>query len=112
MTIRPHPLHLAAGLTLWFTYFIVVYGGMSVGCEISDARDSTHPFTLINGFVLLATVVFAIPLAWLSWQCHKATPDKPNQGRFVLRLAAILYAISALATVLVGLPGVIYPPCI
>lgn len=112
MTIRPHPLHLAIGLTVWFVYFIIVYGGMSVGCEISEARNSTHPFNIINGFVLLVTMAFTIPLAWLAWKCHRATPNKPTQGRFVLRLSAVLYAISALATLLVGLPGVIYPPCL
>ena len=112
MTIRPHPLHLVAGLTLWFIFFSIVYGGMAVGCEVSDARDSTHPFTVINGFVLLVTLVFTVPLAWLAWQCHKATPRKPHQGRFLMRLAAVLYAIAALATLLVGLPGAIYPPCL
>lgn len=112
MTIRPHPLHLAIGLTVWFVFFIVVYGGMSVGCEISDARYSTNPLNIINGFVLLVTIIFTIPLAWLAWKCHLATPSKPNQGRFVMRLSAVLYGISALATVLVGLPGAIYPPCL
>lgn len=112
MSLRPHPMHLVLGLTLWAVFFVVVYGGMSIGCEISAARDSTTFLNPINAFVLLVTVLFTVLLAWLAWACHKATPEAPNQGRFLARLAAVLYAVSAVSTLLVGLPGVIYPPCL
>lgn len=112
MSVRPHPVHLILGLTIWAVFFVVVYGGMSVGCELSAARDSSTPFNVINGFVLAVTVVFTVPLAWLAWQCHKATPAAPHNRRFLARMSTILYAVSALATFLVGLPGVIYPPCL
>lgn len=115
MTLKSHPIHLILGLTLWCIYFVVVYGGMSVGCEISAARDSTNPLNVINGFVLLVTIAFTLPLLWLAWACHKATPavaDDRTQGRFLMRLSAVLYGLSAAATLFVGLPGAIYPPCL
>lgn len=112
MNIKAHPLHLVLGLLLWSLYFIIVYGGMSVGCSASEAAYSTSIFNWINGFVLLVTLVFTLLLLWFAWQCHKATPEEASQGRFLLRLSAVLYLLSAAATLFVGLPGVIYPPCL
>lgn len=112
MTFKPHPIHLAAGLSVWFIYFIIVYGGMSVGCSFSEASALQHPWTWINAFVIGVTAVFTSGLAWAAWKCHRVTPRGPNQPRFLLRMAAVLYAVSALATLLVGLPAILYPPCL
>lgn len=112
MTLKTHPIHLILGFTLWAVYFVVVYGGMSVGCEVSDVSNHQGPFTWVNGFVLLVTLGFTLVLLWLGWLCHRQTPDKPNQARFLMRSSAVLYLLAALATLFVGLPGAIYPPCL
>lgn len=112
MTLKPHPVHLVLGLTIWAIYFVVVYGGMSVGCEITAVSNQQGPWTVVNAFVLLVTIAFTIPLVWLAWLCHQRTPAEPTQARFMMRLAAVLYLLSAVATLLVGLPGAIYPPCL
>lgn len=112
MTLKPHPIHLVLGLTVWALYFVVVYGGMAVGCEISSVGHQQGPWTPINAFVLLVTLAFALPLLWMAWLCHRRTPASPTQARFLMRLSAVLYLLSALATLFVGLPGAIYPPCL
>lgn len=112
MSFKPHPLHLVLGFTLWFVYFNFVYGGMSVGCSFSDARDSTNPLNWINLFVLGATVVFNLAFSWAAWKCHQVTPAEPIQARFFARLSAVLYAMAAFSTLVVGAAALIYPPCL
>lgn len=112
MRLRPHPVHLILGLSMWALYFVLVYGGMSVGCEVFEVSNQQGPWTLINGFVLLLTIVFIIPLLWLAWQCYRQTPAEPGQARFMMRLSAVLYTLAAGATLLVGMPGSLYPPCL
>lgn len=112
MTLRVNPIHLAIGLTLWFTHFVIVYGGAAVGCEISEAGIEQGPFTWVSAFVLIVTLLFIPGLLWLGWLCHRQTPAKPNSARFIMRLSAVLYFFSALAVLLVGLQSVIFPPCL
>lgn len=112
MRVSAHPFHLVAGLTLWAGYFVLLYGGMSVACALSPQNPALGPWTWINLFVLLLTVLVALPLAGLAWACHRQTSEHATQERFLLRVSALLYFVSAIATLVVGLPGVIYPPCV
>lgn len=110
--VNPHPWHLLCGLTVWAAFFVVIYGGAAVGCAVAPPQPESGAFTWINGAVLGITLLTTLLLLALGRACYKRTPTRPNEGRFLLRLAAALYALSALATLVVGLPAAIYPPCV
>lgn len=107
-----HPLHLVIGLTLWCFYFVVVYGGMSVACAVAAPNAEAGPWTWVNGVVLLVTVVFTLPLLLIAWKLWVQRHDSEPKRRFIVRLSAALYVIAGLATLAVGLPAMLYPPCL
>ena len=107
-----HPLHLAIGLTLWSLWFVVVYGGLSVACAVAPPAPEQGPLNLINlalGLFTLATVALLAALAWRSWQ---AAGGASGRGCHVARVAAWLYAFSAVGTLYVGVPLIAVPPCL
>lgn len=110
--LTPHPWHLLCGLTVWCVFFIVIYGGAAVGCSVAPPSPQAGALTWINAAVLAVTVLTTALLAVLSWACFRQTPKQPHNKRFLMRSSTALYGISALATLVVGLTAVIYPPCV
>lgn len=117
LTPPVHPLHLALGLLLWFLWFSVLYGGVAVACVVAPPPAPHTVFNAINGAGLAFT---ALTAAVFGWACRAALRATRQLGagpadarpRFVARLAVALYAVSALATVVVGLPLLVVPPCV
>ncbi|MFN3579688.1 MAG: hypothetical protein ACK4VV_04365 [Pseudomonas sp.] len=110
-----HPLQLFLGLIIWCLWFVVLYGGLSVGCEFAAPDVARGALTWINASSLVLAVLLALLLLWCARRCWRAAPEA-DQGassrRFVSRIAAAVYLISACATVAVALPAVIFAPCI
>lgn len=107
-----HPLHLAIGLTLWSLWFVIVYGGLSVACAVAPPAPGAGALTPINlalGLLTLATVALLAALAWRSWQVAGAASGR---GCYVARVAAWLYAFSAVGTLYIGVPVIAVPPCL
>ena len=114
-----HPAHLALGLTVWCVWFVVVYGGMSVACAVvaSPGTSVLNPINLTLGLITLLTTLALAFAATVCWQTARQgkTPDADTRARqfwFMARLSAALYALSAGATLFVGLPLLALPPCI
>lgn len=112
-----HPLHLVLGLTVWFAWFCVVYGGLSVACAVAAPAPEAGPFNPVNAGLLLLTLLTTGLLAWAARECRHAARELPadacgGRRRFVADAAAALYALAALSTLLVGLPLLLLPPCV
>lgn len=111
-----HPLHLAMGLTLWLVWFAVVYGLQGAGCAVvqPDAQDGAG--TPVNALLGGLTLVFIAGLtgaAVLMGRAARAQRESgANRARFVTRAATVLYATSAVSTLVVGLPIYLMPPCV
>ncbi|KAA0693214.1 hypothetical protein DT594_15170 [Halopseudomonas laoshanensis] len=110
-----HPLHLFLGLVIWSLWFVALYGGLSLACEFAPPDEERGALTWVNASMLLLAALVSSFLLWSARRCWGAAPDTDEgaaTGRFVARIAAAVYLISALAAVGLALPGAILPPCI
>ncbi|OOG21018.1 hypothetical protein B1C78_16795 [Thioalkalivibrio denitrificans] len=112
-----HPAHLVIGLVVWSVWFVVLYGGLSVACAVAPPAPSTGALTWINGVLLLLTLLVTGALLVQARHCLTAvrrSHDRPASGlmRFLPAVSGALYLASAVATLAVGLPVIMLPPCL
>ncbi|MGM0421516.1 MAG: hypothetical protein ACQEQL_00300 [Pseudomonadota bacterium] len=110
-----HPLHLMIGLIIWSLWFITIYGGLSVACQITSSPTSLGPLSWINIVLLIFTVlIFAVllTLSFRCWRSPKPTGKHIRQHAFTLHVSAALYLAAAIATLAIGLPTLLLPPCL
>lgn len=100
-----HPAHLVLGLGLWFGWFNMVYGGLSLACR--HGGEGAAP-TLI----VLATLAAALGFAALAGYCWRGRRRLDGARQFIARVAAGLYLVAAVATLAVGAPTLWLPPCL
>ncbi|GGW25246.1 hypothetical protein [Vreelandella hamiltonii] len=107
-----HPIHFVVGLTVWCIWFIAVYGGHAVACEVAAPATERGVFTLLNGWMLLLSLVTTALLTALTWWCWQAGQHHQGRARFNAVVSAGLYLFSALSVVFVALPIIGIPPCV
>lgn len=110
-----HPVQLVLGLIVFSVWFVAMYGGMSLACELAPPPLRQGHFTWVNaalGVLTLATTAVLIFWTWLCWHQAPGPKDADRTGRFIARVSAGVHAISALSTLAVGLPVLALPPCI
>lgn len=108
--LREHPLHCILGLVIWALWFAVLYAVQGAGCALAPPPPELGAATWLNGALGLftaLTVVLLLGLALFSW---RSAPSGSPQ-RFVLRLAAGVHLVGALATAFIGLTLLGLPPC-
>jgi len=109
-----HPWQLGLGLVAWSVWFVVVYGGLSVGCAVAEPMTERRQFNAINGTLLLVSLALVLWLALASRTCARAARRMPGDetAQFIAHAAAWLYAVAAVATVFVGAPMLALWPCV
>lgn len=107
-----HPLHFVIGLTLWCIWFVAVYGGHAVACSAAAPAPEQGVFTLLNGGLLMVSLLTTAVLVALTWGCCQAAKQHQGRARFNAAVSAGLYLFSALSVVFVALPIVGVPPCL
>jgi hypothetical protein len=124
-----HPWQLALGLGVWAAWFVVMYAGVTVACAVAPPDPQRGAFNWVNAVLLLVTLATTLWLAWSARTCARmaqrlkassatstSTDDEAgvDEGlrRFVVRAAALLYAVAAVSTVFVGLPLLALRPCL
>lgn len=110
--IKAHPVHLILGLVVWSFWFVVLYGGLSVACEVAPPPEEAGIWNWINGSLLLLTLAITAGLLVLAWGCLQAAPGIKSNERFMLRTGAGLYLLSAVSAFVVALPVLVFPPCV
>lgn len=109
-----NPVHIPLGLVLWSIWFVVIYGGLSVGCSLFPPDPEQRQWTWLNGSLAVLSLFTALALLGLArlfqlaGRNDRATPAE----RFVARLAAGVNLIGAIATVFVAIPILSLPPCL
>lgn len=104
-TAPTHPAHLVLGLALWFGWFNLVYGGLSIACRFGAAA----PAPLL---IALASLLGAGALLALAVYCWRGRGRSGEARRFIASVAAGLYIGAAGATLAVGAPALWLPPCL
>lgn len=110
------PVHLYLGLAVWAGWFVAAYGGLSLACMASASPREAGALTGIN--LGLAALTFGTA-AWLAITGHslrralrELPVDSPPPDRFLGLVSSCLYFVAAVATLFVGLPVLVLPPCL
>lgn len=106
-----HPLQLALGLIIWSMWFVLVYAALSLGCAFAVPENALSPFNWLNGLLLVITLVTTLCLAFFAVRYWRV-PAPTGNARFIARVAAAVYLAAAIATLAVGLPILVLPPCL
>lgn len=112
-----HPVHLFLGLVIWFFFwFVLLYGGKGIACEVAPPPLSSGVFNWLNGLFLVLTLVATALMAiwtWLYWRSYQASKSEADESaRFITTISIGVYAASTLSTLAVGLPVIVIPPCV
>lgn len=108
-----HPAHLIVGLTVWSAWFVVLYGGLSVACQLAPPDPAQGPLNWLNPLLWLSTLVVVGGLLWLARRLWRASTDSSEATlRYISLTSAVLYVISAFSTLAVAVPVLFLPPCI
>lgn len=110
-----HPIHLFLGLAIWAACFVALYGGLSVGCAIAPPDADKLSSTWINGAILAVALLVGGCLLWYAYRCWQASARLQKESRlkrFISRTAAMVYLVSAFASLALGVPGLVLPPCV
>lgn len=107
--------HLAMGLIVWSLWFVVVYASVSVVCAIAPPAIEAGVLNWLNAWLLVITLLTTALLVGAARHCWQRSPIKPteqSQEWFMARMAAAIYFLSGVATLAVGLPALVLPPCL
>lgn len=110
-----HPLQLCLGLIIWSIWFVFLYAGLSVACALAPPDLALGAATWVNALMLILAALVSSVLLWSAKRCWRAAPgpgEGAETGRFVARIAAAVYLISALAAFGLAVPGVVLAPCL
>lgn len=112
-----HPVNLVLGLIIWALWFVVLYGGLSVACAFAPPQTEAGAWTWINAVSLVLALIVSGYLLVCAYRCWKASSPshvvevEPLQT-FTSKTSAAVYLVSAFASLMLALPGVLLPPCI
>lgn len=109
-----HPLHMAMGFIIWCVWFTMIYAGLSLGCVAAPAPEALDAHSWLNISLAGFTAIVAALLFLLGMRCwrYEIPADNEQQARFILRVSAAVYICSGIATLAVGIPTLMLPPCL
>lgn len=107
-----HPIHFIIGLTLWSGWFVTVYGGHALACEVMLPEPEQGVFTLINAMLLVVSLLATGLLAMLTWACWRIAKRHQGRLRFNAMLSTGVYLFSTLGVVFAAMPIIGIPPCL
>lgn len=114
-----HPAQLAIGFVIWSFWFVAIYGGLSVACQLVPPEPEQGPYNGLNGSLLVLTLLVTALLLFLAWRSgryclagRKASKEAAGFEGFIGYVGTVLHLVAAIATLAVGLPVLVMPPCI
>ncbi|MDR6982532.1 heme/copper-type cytochrome/quinol oxidase subunit 2 [Rheinheimera pacifica] len=110
-----HPAQLVLGFSIWSIWFIAMYAGLSVVCQLAapapaDSAGNWLNYTLWG--LTLVVLALLLLLAWRGWRYCRSGQNGSGTPRFIGYVSTVLYLMAALATLVGGLPVLVLPPCI
>ena len=112
-----HPAQLVIGLIIWSIWFIAMYAGLSVVCQLAPPPRPQSAFSWLNIGLAAFSIMVILLLLVLAWRSgrycaaqHQAH-DSSSTQRFIGYVSTVLYLAAAVATVAGGLPVLVLAPC-
>lgn len=109
-----HPAHSALGLLLWCVWFVVLYATLSVTCSLAPPPPESGSVNWLNAGLLILTLATAATLLCWARRSWRASLEHQGitQARLITRVGAGVHLLSAGATLIVGFPAAVLPPCV
>ncbi|MCK7545598.1 hypothetical protein MLC59_15635 [Marinobacter bryozoorum] len=103
-----HPASLLLGPVVWAVWFVVLYAVLSLACQQGWlVNGGDHP-AVINLLLAGAGLLVALGLVTAALAAWRT----PSQSDFIPRTSAMVSACSAVASLLLAVPGLIMAPCL
>lgn len=112
-----HPAQLVMGFTIWSLWFIAIYAGLSVACQLAPPAVQQGAMTWLNAGLFVFTLLVMALLVSLAWRsaryCLSAQRERKVGGvtPFIGYVSTVLYLLAAIATLAGGLPVLVFTPC-
>lgn len=111
-----HPAQLVIGFALWSIWFVAMYAGLSVVCQLAPPAEQQGALTWLNAGLFGLTLLVVILLLLLAWRSARFCMLQRSQAAsgvslFIGYISAVLYLLAAIATLAGGLPVLVYSPC-
>jgi len=107
-------LAMMSGLIVWASCFVVLYVALSLGCRygIPDFSAAGLPgLVWVLALLWLAHLALLGCMAHATWRRYRASGQASPAYRFALRSTLALHVVGFLATVVIGFPVLMMPPC-
>lgn len=112
-----HPIRLLGiclGLIVWSSCFLLLYGGLSLGCIFFPTLAGPGWLNLLLGliwFIHLAVLLGLLRRGRRQWR--KPLPDEqPGTEKMLRQVALLLHGLGFIGTILIGFPVVMFPACV
>ncbi|MDX1677012.1 hypothetical protein [Arsukibacterium sp.] len=113
-----HPAQLVIGLTIWSIWFVAMYAGLSVACQLAAPAEQQGPVNWLSAGLFLFTLLVLALLLALAWrtgraclQRRKSADNAAGVNYFTGYVSSVLYLAAAVATLAGGLPVLVFAPC-
>jgi|GEM_PF-1108640 len=132
-------MHALSGLGVWALCFVVLYGGLTIGCHSDWAQRTLGPINAVSAGLLLAWAAHAVLLGIMLWRAWRrarhdgrlstleapasqhdqpravgqsAPPADARDAAFVRWLTVALHATAFIALVALAAPVLLLAPCV
>ncbi|UZD65663.1 hypothetical protein [Marinobacter sp. AN1] len=103
-----HPASLLLGPVVWSLWFVMLYAMLSLSCLqgwLVNGGDHPAAINLLLAVAGLLVTLLLLISAWSAWRT-------PSETGFMPRTSAMVSACSAVASLLLVVPGLIMAPCL
>lgn len=109
---RPRALvTLIAGFLVWSSCFVALYGLLSLGCRLpAGLRAGPFGLDLVTPALVAVWLLHLAAVVMLIRGTRRRRPDGEH-GAFVRRLSLFLHLSAFAATLWIGFPLLLLPPC-
>ena len=103
----------SAGLIVWASAFVFLYALQAIGCAVGWNHGSLGGFNQLTVILMFAWIAHIVPLLVLVPQQFRSAKAGGGGGQesFLLWLAFLMTLVGLVATLWVGFPLMILPPC-
>jgi hypothetical protein len=103
----------SAGLIIWASAFVFLYAIQAIGCAVGWNRGALGGFNQLTVILMFVWIAHIVPLLVLVPQQFRSAKSggQGAQAGFLLWLAFLMTLVGLVATLWVGFPLMVLPPC-